>query len=90
MPDAVVAGDLNLSDRQPAYGELVRGRPDALRTVRAANTFHASRRHAYWRLFAMRIDHLVVPAGWRVSDAAVVPISGSDHRGVCATIAPHA
>lgn len=88
MPDAVVAGDLNLSDRQPAYRELVRGRLDAMRTVRAANTFHANRRHAYWRLFAMRIDHLVVPAGWRVSDAKVVPISGSDHRAVCASIAP--
>jgi endonuclease/exonuclease/phosphatase (EEP) superfamily protein YafD len=88
MPDAVVAGDLNLSDRQPAYGDLVRGRLDAMRTVRAGNTFHATPWHAYWRLFAMRIDHLVVPAGWRVSDAKVVPISGSDHRGVCATIAP--
>lgn len=90
MPHAVVAGDLNLSDRQPAYHDLVRGRIDAMRTVRVANTFHAHPRHAYWRLFAMRIDHLVVPAGWRVSDAEVVPISGSDHRGVCATIAPPA
>ena len=88
MPDAVVAGDLNLSDRQPAYRDLVRGHVDAMRTVRAGNTFHATPRHAYWRLFAMRIDHLVVPAGWRVSDAKVVPISGSDHRAVCATIAP--
>jgi endonuclease/exonuclease/phosphatase family metal-dependent hydrolase len=87
-PHTVVAGDLNLADRQPAYRHLVRGRIDAMRTVRAANTFHAHPAHAYWRLFAMRIDHLVVPNDWSVSDARVVPISGSDHRAVVATIAP--
>lgn len=90
MPDTVVVGDLNLADRQPMYRDLVSGRLDAMRTARAGNTFQAHRKHAYWRLFAMRIDHLVVPADWAVSDARVVRIAGSDHRAVCATIAPRA
>jgi endonuclease/exonuclease/phosphatase (EEP) superfamily protein YafD len=88
VPDTVVAGDLNLSDRQPMYRPLMAGRLDAMRTAQAGNTFQAHRAHAYWRLFAMRIDHLVVPADWEVSDARVVRITGSDHRAVCATIAP--
>lgn len=90
VPHAVVAGDLNLSDRQPEYRSLVRGRLDVMRTARAGNTFQGTPKDAYWRLFAMRIDHLVVPADWAVCDARVVRISGSDHRAVCATIAaPH-
>jgi len=84
-PDVVVAGDLNLSDRQPAYRRMVAGRLDAMRTVRARSTFHG---RGYWWLFAMRIDHLVVPAGWTVSDASVVSVSGSDHRAVRATLSP--
>jgi len=84
-PDVVVAGDLNLSDRQPAYRRMVAGRLDAMRTVRARSTFHG---RGYWWLFAMRIDHLVVPAGWTVSDASVVRVSGSDHRAVRATLWP--
>ncbi len=90
VPHTVVAGDLNLSDRQPEYRSLVRGRLDVMRTVRAGNTFQATPKHAYWRLFAMRIDHVVVPADWAVRDAKVVEVSGSDHRAICATIAPPA
>ena len=90
MPHTVVAGDLNLSDRQLEYRSLVRGRLDVMRTVRAGNTFQATPKHAYWRLFAMRIDHVMVPADWAVRDARVVKVSGSDHRAICATIAPPA
>ncbi len=90
VPHTVVAGDLNLSDRQPEYRSLVHRRLDVMRTVWAGNTFQATSKHAYWRLFAMRIDHLVVPADWAVRDAKVVKVTGSDHRAVCATIAPPA
>ncbi len=90
VPHTVVAGDLNLSDRQPEYRSLVRGRLDVMRTVWAGNTFQATPKHAFWRLFAMRIDHVVVPADWAVRDAKVVRVSGSDHRAICATIAPPA
>lgn len=81
---AVVAGDLNLCDRQPAYRRLVAGRIDAMRVVRPRTTFIGPG----WRLLAMRIDHVTVPPGWGVSDARVVPIRGSDHRGVRATVCP--
>jgi endonuclease/exonuclease/phosphatase (EEP) superfamily protein YafD len=85
--NGVVAGDLNLSDRQPGYRRLIAGRLDAMRTGRPGNTFHGQ---WFFRLFAMRIDHLVVPAGWRVSEARPVRVTGSDHRAVCARIAPPA
>lgn len=86
-PDTVVAGDLNLVDRQPGYRRLVRGRIDAMRTVRARGTFHG---HVVWIALFMRIDHLVVPADWSVADARVVRISGSDHRAITAVVRPGA
>ncbi len=83
---AVVAGDLNLCDRQPAYRDLVAGRIDALRVGWPRTTFCGR----VWRLLAMRIDHVTVPPGWTVVDARVVPIPGSDHRAVRATVSPPA
>lgn len=83
-PAAVVAGDLNLTDRQPGYRRLVRGRLDAMRTGRAADTFLG----VTWRLMAMRIDHLIVPAGWAVRDARAVRVTGSDHRAITAVVDP--
>lgn len=84
-PDTVVAGDLNLVDRQPGYRRLIRGRIDAMRTVRARGTFHG---HVVWLALFMRIDHLVVPADWAVADARVVRISGSDHQAITAVVSP--
>jgi len=66
---------------------LVRGRIDAMRTVRARGTFHG---HVVWIALFMRIDHLVVPADWSVADARVVRISGSDHRAITAVVRPGA
>lgn len=83
--DRVVAGDLNLSDRQRGYRLLVDGRLDAMRTGVARATFKGSPK---WRLLSFRIDHIVVPANWAVADARRVTISGSDHVAVCAVIAP--
>jgi endonuclease/exonuclease/phosphatase (EEP) superfamily protein YafD len=83
-PPSVLAGDLNLTDRQPGYRRLVRGRLDAMRTSRARDTFLAM----LWRPMAMRIDHLIVPRGWAVADARVVRVSGSDHRAITAVVEP--
>ena len=83
-PDVVVTGDLNLCDRQIGYRRLVAGRLDAMRTNRTAgSTFGA---HSSWRWLAMRIDHLVVPPDWIVTDAREVTVCGSDHRAVQATL----
>jgi endonuclease/exonuclease/phosphatase (EEP) superfamily protein YafD len=84
-PDTVVAGDLNLSDRQAGYRRLVAGRLDAMRTGRARATFMGS---PTWRLLSFRIDHLVVPADWAVADARRVRVAGSDHLAIAARIGP--
>lgn len=81
--DTVVAGDLNLTDRQAGYGRLIAGRLDAMRTGRARATFRGSPK---WRMLSFRIDHIVVPAGWGVAEARRVHIAGSDHLGVTAVV----
>jgi endonuclease/exonuclease/phosphatase (EEP) superfamily protein YafD len=83
--DRVVAGDLNLSDRQRGYRLMVDGRIDAMRTGVARATFKGSPK---WRLLSFRIDHIVVPEHWAVGDARRVKISGSDHVAVSAVIRP--
>jgi endonuclease/exonuclease/phosphatase (EEP) superfamily protein YafD len=82
---AVVAGDLNLCDRTSGYHRLVRGRLDAMRTGRAATTFVGP---GGWRWLGLRIDHVVLPAGWGAAEALTFPITGSDHRGVAAVVGP--
>lgn len=82
---AVVAGDLNLCDRTSGYQRLVRGRVDAMRTGRAVTTFVGP---GGWRWLGLRIDHVVLPAGWGASEALTFPIAGSDHRGVAAVVGP--
>lgn len=79
----VIAGDLNLSDRVDAYGDLVDGRLDAMRTGWAASTYSLS---LAWRLLLLRIDHLVVPADWCVADAHSFHLAGSDHDGITAQV----
>lgn len=84
-PGVVVAGDLNLSDRQTGYRVLTNGRLDAMRAGRARATFKG---HGHWRALSLRIDHIVVPADWGVRDARELPITGSDHLAVMAVIGP--
>lgn len=83
-PTAMLVGDLNLTDRQPGYRRLVRGRFDAMRTSWARSTFLG----VTWRLMAMRIDHMVVPREWAVCEARAVRVRGSDHRAITAVVAP--
>ena len=82
-PHTVVAGDLNLTDRQIAYRWLTSGRLDAMRTGRPRTTFPG---WPWYPVLAMRIDHVVVPADWSVQGARVVKVRGSDHRGVIAEL----
>ena len=42
------------------------------------------------RLPPVAIDHVLVPAAWRVVSAEVLDLPGSDHRAVLAVLAPPA
>jgi endonuclease/exonuclease/phosphatase (EEP) superfamily protein YafD len=83
--DAVVAGDLNLCDRTTGYHRLVRGRVDAMRTGRARRTFVGA---GGWRWLDLRIDHVVLPAGWCAAESRTFALRGSDHLGVATLVGP--
>lgn len=85
---AVLAGDLNLSDRASGYRTLIRGRRDVMRGRWPIATFH--RHSGFWRMLSLRIDHLVVAADWSARDGRAFDLDGSDHRGVIADIGPAA
>ncbi len=86
-PDpAVIAGDLNLSDRTTAYRELDGAFRDALRTGPglAPNTFDAG----IWKALFLRIDHIFVSRAWCAGAPARYAIPGSDHEAVAASVGP--
>lgn len=82
---AVVAGDLNSPDRGRDYRTLV----GTTRLVDAARsgavTFSST---GQWTPLLLRIDHLMVTAGWCGDAARQIDLPGSDHRGVTATVGP--
>jgi endonuclease/exonuclease/phosphatase (EEP) superfamily protein YafD len=78
----VVAGDLNLVDRTSWYRDMTSTLRDAMRSSWAGPT---SRK--WWPLLA-RIDHIFESPGWCSSGARRFAITGSDHRGVTASIGP--
>lgn len=80
----VVAGDLNLSDRTRGYRQLTDDLTDVARDGWASTTYTAG----FYRLFLLRIDHVLASLGWcgdRVDD---VVVTGSDHRAVRVDIGP--
>lgn len=80
----VVAGDLNSTDRARDYRLLVdQGLTDAMRSGWAGPTSVTQ-----WRLFLLRIDHLLAGPGWCGDDARRFPLPGSDHDGIAATVGP--
>ena len=82
---ALVAGDLNLTDRAEGYRMLASSLRDAMRAGSwPADTYRLS----VWRLLLLRIDHLFVPTDWCAADPVTFDIPGSDHRGIEATIGP--
>jgi endonuclease/exonuclease/phosphatase (EEP) superfamily protein YafD len=81
----VLVGDLNLSDRTSAYRSLDASLRDVMRAgTRAHNTYAGG----IWRFAMLRIDHLFVDRDWCASEPDVFAVSGSDHRGILATIGP--
>ncbi len=81
----VVAGDLNSTDRGRGYRLLVDGTglTDAMRDAWAAPTSVTT-----WRPLLLRIDHLLVGPGWCGDTAHRLPLPGSDHDAIAATVGP--
>jgi endonuclease/exonuclease/phosphatase family metal-dependent hydrolase len=81
----VVAGDLNSPDRAPDYRALVArgGLIDAMRAEWAAPTSVGK-----WMPLLVRIDHVLVSAGWCGDGARRFPLPGSDHAGITVSIGP--
>jgi endonuclease/exonuclease/phosphatase (EEP) superfamily protein YafD len=79
----VVAGDLNSVDRAPDYRALVArgGLVDAMRAGWAAPTSVGK-----WQPLLVRIDHVLVSAGWCGDGPRRFYLPGSDHAGITASI----
>ena len=76
----VVAGDLNISDRQTLYRVFDHDYVDAMRSGWAAPTLaKASRR---WRALLLRIDHLFHSPTLCSGDAERFALPGSDHLAI--------
>jgi endonuclease/exonuclease/phosphatase (EEP) superfamily protein YafD len=84
---AVVVGDLNTPDRTGDYQRLLAqgGLVDAMRDGWGGPTSVGQ-----WAPLLVRIDHVLVTAGW-CGDASSRPVlDGSDHRGVAVTVGRYA
>ena len=83
----VVAGDLNLSDRESMYRELTGSLRDAMRQgVWAGPT--SVKQELGWGLLALRIDHVLVSEPWCADGGDRIPLPLSDHRAVVASVGP--
>jgi endonuclease/exonuclease/phosphatase (EEP) superfamily protein YafD len=79
----ILLGDLNLTPYAPAFARLVvdSGLRDALEDVAWRPTWRAG----FWPL-ALPIDHVLVPHGACVTEHAIGPSVGSDHRPLQVTL----
>ncbi|HEY0811769.1 MAG TPA: endonuclease/exonuclease/phosphatase family protein [Pseudonocardia sp.] len=85
-PGAVVlAGDFNSTDRGRDYRLLTdaTGLTDAMRDGWVGPTSVTT-----WRLFLLRIDHILVTRGWCGDATGRFVLPQSDHDGITATIGP--
>lgn len=80
----LLVGDLNTSDRTWGYRRLSSEQSDAMRSGWAGPTYVRIR----YRPFLLRIDHIFIPRDWCSDAGARFRITGSDHRGVSATVGP--
>jgi endonuclease/exonuclease/phosphatase (EEP) superfamily protein YafD len=81
----VVTGDLNTPDRGRDYREVLRdgGLVDAMRDGWGGYTSTGQ-----WAPLLLRIDHVLVSTGWCGDAPRRVPLPGSDHRAVAASVGP--
>ena len=79
----VLAGDLNTTDRGRDHRVMTAVLTDAVR-----DTWQGPTQVTSWRLLLLRIDHIFVSRGWCGDDPLHVPLPGSDHDAVTATVGP--
>ncbi|GAA4551197.1 endonuclease/exonuclease/phosphatase family protein [Pseudonocardia xishanensis] len=79
----VLAGDLNTTDRGRDYRVMAGALTDAVRDTRQGPTQVTT-----WRPLLLRIDHVFVSRGWCGDDPLHLPLPGSDHDAVTATVGP--
>ncbi len=81
----VIAGDLNMSDRQLGYRRLAGEMRDA---ITAGGWGHMTYSDGVWAPLFLRIDHVFVSRQWCAADGGTVDLPGSDHEGVAVQIGP--
>jgi endonuclease/exonuclease/phosphatase (EEP) superfamily protein YafD len=81
---AVIAGDLNLSDRVRGYRLLDGSFADVARDGWAGSTYFGG----VYRYFLLRIDHVFASDGWCGAEADEFVVTGSDHKGVRLDLGP--
>lgn len=81
---AVLAGDLNVTDRSRSYRLLMHNRTDAARSSWTGPTSLRARN----RPLLLRIDHVLLPGDWCSAAAKRHILTGSDHLGVSADVGP--
>ena len=79
----IVLGDLNLTPYSPVFRRFLD--ESGLRDVMDGRRWRPTWQAGFWPL-ALRIDHVLVPAGVCVQQAEVGPSIGSDHRPVIARL----
>jgi endonuclease/exonuclease/phosphatase family metal-dependent hydrolase len=74
-----VVGDLNATPMWPAYRQLIRVLRDGVRDTGAT---HRTWGPTWWAPRILRIDHVLVHGGVRVTAARRAKIRGTDHSGL--------
>ncbi len=88
MPQ-IVAGDFNATYDHATFRRLLGGRfQDATRTAGRGLKLSWSPMNVGPGFPLVDIDHIVTEGGAAIADVASLPISGSDHRAIVATICP--
>lgn len=82
----VVAGDLNISDRQELYRSFRASFTDAMRDGWAGPT--SAKENLLWRSLLLRIDHVFHSPGLCSDAADRFALPTSDHRGLAVDVGP--
>jgi endonuclease/exonuclease/phosphatase family metal-dependent hydrolase len=80
-----MAGDFNMSDRVSSYRVIDGMLTDAMRDGAAGRTTYVG---GWWTAALLRIDHIFVGEPWCADAPGTFAVTGSDHRGVEASVGP--
>ncbi|MEZ5265566.1 MAG: endonuclease/exonuclease/phosphatase family protein [Acidimicrobiales bacterium] len=83
----IVAGDLNLVDRQETFRDFADGLRDAMRAGAWAGPTSAKEGFV-WRALLARIDHVLVTPSLCAASPERFELPTSDHHGLAVTVGP--